>query len=416
MKRFAKILAMMLSSAMILTSLTGCGSSVPTELADYANTVAATYGDEQIMLDEANFFLRYQQMGMESYYWSFYTSYYGFESLWEAPYDEYKTLAVYLKELTMQQIRQTRILCDHASEYGLSADSVDKDAAAASAKELIDGLDPAFFIFSDVTAEKLAGWLEKNDLAYRVYEAVKDAAEVTVTAEETEMYTIKYVSFSDSDTAAAEDDAEAETEAAPSAEKRSEVFYNEVVAGGSIDTLAEEAGKTANSNSYLKVDPENTSAIYTNTKNYKTGDVIRFADGETWYVAFVVNDNDEDATASKVESVTDTKKNEVFNEIYKGWQDASPSFKVASVWDELEVSNGQKMIPETEAATEPAEEGQDDTGLNSEESGSGDEIEYDDAFSESEGASSDSADDAATDSSDVATDTTEATTEAETAG
>ncbi|MBQ7248274.1 MAG: hypothetical protein IJS22_09325 [Lachnospiraceae bacterium] len=358
MKRFAKLLAMMLSAAMILTSLTGCGSSVPAELSDYANTVAATYGDEQIMLDEANFFLRYQQMGMESYYWSFYTSYYGFPSLWEAPYDEYKTLAVYVKQLTMQQIRQTRVLCDHASEYGLSADSVDKDAVADAAQKLIDELDPAFFIFSDVTVEKLAGWLEKNDLAYRVYEAVKDAAEVTVTAEETEMYTIKYVSFSDSDTTESEDEGgETEQTELPSAEKRAEAFYNEVVAGGSIDTLAEEQDKTASSASYLKADTESTSALFTYTKEYKTGDVIRFQDNGTWYVAYVVSDSDAEATATKTESVTDEKKNEVFNEIYKGWQDASPKFKVTSAWDDLEVSSGEKMIPETEPAEENEAEG-----------------------------------------------------------
>ena len=297
-------------------------------------------------------------MGMESYYWSFYTSYYGFPSLWEAPYDEYKTLAVYVKQLTMQQIRQTRVLCDHASEYGLSADSVDKDAVADAAQKLIDELDPAFFIFSDVTVEKLAGWLEKNDLAYRVYEAVKDAAEVTVTAEETEMYTIKYVSFSDSDTTESEEDGEGtEQTELPSAEKRAESFYNAVVAGGSIDTLAEEQDKTASSASYLKADTESTSALFTYTKEYKTGDVIRFQDNGTWYVAYVVSDSDAEATATKTESVTDEKKNEVFNEIYKGWQDASPKFKVTSAWDDLEVSSGEKMIPETEPAEENEAEG-----------------------------------------------------------
>ena len=395
MKRFTVILAMVLSAAMMLTTLTGCGDKAPADLAAYADTVAATYGDEKIMLDEANFFLRYQQMGMENYYWSYYTSYFGYPSLWVAPYDEYKTLDVYLKQLTMQQLRQTRILRDHASEYGLSEADIDKDAAAESAKELVDGLDPAFSNFSDVTVEKVTAWFEQNDLAYKVYEAVKDAAEVSYTDEETQMYSIKYVSFTndeedDADAEAAEGEDAEPTEAAEklTAEQKARAFYEKVLAGGDISSLATEEGLTASSASYLLVDPDNTTNLYKNTKDYGARDVLIYSEGETWYVVYRVNDIDEDATADKVESVTDTRKNEAFNEIYKGWQDASPKFATTDAWDELVVSDGSKMIPETTAANEeaddetaPAEEPADagsDDGLNAVDEGSGEEIDLSD--------------------------------------
>ena len=82
MKHLIKSLALALSLAVFTTIFAACGDSV--EVSDYATTVAANFGDEQIMMDEANFFLRYQQATMESYYWTMYQQY-GYDNPWVAP-------------------------------------------------------------------------------------------------------------------------------------------------------------------------------------------------------------------------------------------------------------------------------------------------------------------------------------------
>ena len=62
MKHISRIAALILA---VLVLCTGCGSSVSPE--KYSTTAAATYGDQTIYLDEANFWLRMNQWSTESY-------------------------------------------------------------------------------------------------------------------------------------------------------------------------------------------------------------------------------------------------------------------------------------------------------------------------------------------------------------
>ena len=55
--------AALLSLVLGLGSLMGCSKAVKTE--DYATTVVATFGDEKIYLDEANFLAKSEQYLME---------------------------------------------------------------------------------------------------------------------------------------------------------------------------------------------------------------------------------------------------------------------------------------------------------------------------------------------------------------
>ncbi|MCD8330342.1 MAG: peptidyl-prolyl cis-trans isomerase, partial [Lachnospiraceae bacterium] len=64
MKTITRKIAVLLAVILTVGSTAGCGSST---VGDYATTVVATYGDEKIYLDEANFWLRYQQWMNEAY-------------------------------------------------------------------------------------------------------------------------------------------------------------------------------------------------------------------------------------------------------------------------------------------------------------------------------------------------------------
>ena len=57
MSKATKAMAVAMTAAMAAGSLAGCGG---VSMDKYASTVVATYGDEDIYLDEANFFLRSQ--------------------------------------------------------------------------------------------------------------------------------------------------------------------------------------------------------------------------------------------------------------------------------------------------------------------------------------------------------------------
>ena len=116
MKRFSKIIALFLALVLLMS---GCGSSP----ASYGKTVAATYGDRTIYLDEANFWLRFEQMGY-SYIYSYYAQM-GYD-LWEmASGNRTQTVAESLKEEVMAQFLQLNILLDHAGEFDTALTSDD---------------------------------------------------------------------------------------------------------------------------------------------------------------------------------------------------------------------------------------------------------------------------------------------------
>lgn len=117
MSKATKAMAVAMTAAMAAGSLAGCGG---VSMDKYASTVVATYGDEDIYLDEANFFLRYQQWTQEAMYWDMITAYTGYTDLWTYPSgDGEKTMGDDLKERVMAQLLQTRILIDHASDYSV---------------------------------------------------------------------------------------------------------------------------------------------------------------------------------------------------------------------------------------------------------------------------------------------------------
>ena len=79
--KLKKAFAMMLAAVTAAGILSGCGSS---KIGDYATTEVAKYGSEPIYLEEANFWLRYEQITNEAYYGQMY-KYFGYDNMWTMP-------------------------------------------------------------------------------------------------------------------------------------------------------------------------------------------------------------------------------------------------------------------------------------------------------------------------------------------
>ncbi|MBQ9387533.1 MAG: hypothetical protein IJU01_02600 [Lachnospiraceae bacterium] len=360
MKKFIKTTTLVLAVALFASLFTACGESYGPKAGDvdYKTVVAATYGDEEIMLDEVNYFLRKEQWSFESYAWSLYSQY-GYDNPWKVPYSEYKTMEEYIKEYVMTQVYQTRVLIDHAEDYGLRYEDLDEEAIKTAAQTAFDDLDEAFFEYAPVTVEDITEWYRQNALANLVYNVVKDAAEVDATAEETEVYTVEYVEVED--------------------EEEAKKIAEELAAAEDLDAWAEENETLSLSHSHiLKVlgEDEEETAIYKATSSLKTGETATYQDGEKWYAAIVTNDNDTEETANKKEEVLEQKRDEAFLEVYEGWVKQAPSFKTTDAWDNLIVTDGTTIIPPTEEAEEE-DNGED--GIDIESEGDEDESETEEA-------------------------------------
>ncbi len=210
MKGWKKGMAALLAAALTAGTAAGCAVS----MSEYATTPALTYGDQTVYLDEANFWLRYEQWLMESQYGTLY-QYYGYTNMWEAPADEYTTLGQQLKEDVMAQILQTLILGDHAEELEVSLTEEDLNRITETVTDFRDSFDDSFREYCDASDESINGWLQKNALAVKVWDAVRQQAEVTVTDEECQMFSVEYVNITDSTDS---DETTAETESTTAAE------------------------------------------------------------------------------------------------------------------------------------------------------------------------------------------------------
>ena len=351
MKKLIKTLSLVLALALGVTCLAGCGTTdeeqsalIPTE--DLTTVVAATYGDEEITMDEVNFFLRKEQWDFESYAWSWYTQL-GYTNPWDAPYDEYKTMGEYIKEMVMTQAYQTRVLNAHAAEYGVELSEADITNIATQSQSDFESFDEVFLEYAPVTVEQLTEWYQANLLANRVHQAVLDSIEVEVTDEETQEYTISYITIATDD-----------------AEETADSILEKVAAGSDMDTIAEELELDAQEQSILKVvdetDEDNYNDLYKNTKDLKTGETTKFEIDGTWYAVVCVSELDEDATAEMVTTVTDEKKEAEYETIYEGWVAEGPALSVKSEWEELVVSEGVSIVPEETDAEEVDYDGNDE--------------------------------------------------------
>ncbi|MCD8009316.1 MAG: hypothetical protein LUF34_00615 [Lachnospiraceae bacterium] len=382
MKTITRKIAMLLAVILTVGSTAGCGSST---VGDYATTVVATYGDEKIYLDEANFWLRYQQWMNEAYYWDLYT-YFGYDNMWTAEYDEDTTMADYFKENVMAQILQTRILLDHAEDYEIELTDDQKTEVSDHVTEFLETY-PLFMNQTDATEEQMVEWMEMNATANLVAQAVKDAAEISISDEDCQQYSIEYILVEEEEETTEEETTEEETSADESAEAETEEDSSTAATGEELAQqvyeMAEDGfefsdieatlGATSSTERYLVTGEESTDITYTTSAEMEAGEIQMVQEeGTGWYIIKKTNDLDEDATEEMREELTEEAEDEAFNEVYAEWAEDAPTFKVKEkIWAQVEITDKiyEEETEEETSEEETAEDESDESETYAEETG-----------------------------------------------
>ena len=361
MKKKASFIAIALALVLACSALTGCGSS-NLDPGNYANVVAAVVGDDTIYMDQANFFLRYNQWSLESYYWNYY-QYMGMANMWEAPSSDNpdQTMATGMKEQVMNELLDTRIVLAHAGEYNVSLTEEDL-AKVRDTVELIKDFGPDFLKYANVTDEQMTEWLSQNALAVKTIKTIKDAAEVSVSDADCEMFTVSYLQIPDANYSAqtSEDGTQFDT-----AQGEAEYIVKHVQDGTkSFADMAAEFHAETTEKSFPISDEAPTDNAARIGRTLKTGEIVMEHvenaedDAENgWYVVYCESDHDEEATAKERENKEAELRDDYFEEIYAGWTEGI-KVDVKSAYDDLLVSDGNPIFTTpTEAETEaPAEE------------------------------------------------------------
>ena len=335
MKVYCKKLAAAVMVVCMALSMTACGSK-PLD----GSQIVATVGEKEMTLGEANFLLRYQQVQTETYYESMLG-----EGIYEMDlYGNGTTFGESLKSDLMEQMQEYYVLEEKAAEYGIVLTEEDTKAIADAAAAFLADNDENTkeqMTADQATIERV---LTLMTIRSKVAAAVKAEAEVVVTDEEAAQRGFSYVSMSKLDDAGEELSAED----LQAAKDKLAAITASVESGNTMDAAAVENGMTSYPGTYGEgTDVYYDAALIDALNAVKEGEVTDVVETEKeLYLAVVTAEVDEEATASRKETLEASAKTDYFNNTLAAWVEEYPLTINESVWEQVVFDRSYDIKPE----------------------------------------------------------------------
>ena len=424
MNRIMKYAAAALAAATAVSTLGGCE-----QLENKApeDTVAVSFGDTNIMLDEVTYMIRSMEYTYESYFGSNICS----NDMGDG---SGMTVGDYIKQMSLSQLRQTLVLNEYAKKNGIEL-SDDQKAKVDEAIEKLQTEAEDYLDAVGATDELIEKTYTENAIANLVYMDLVADVDTTVGDDEFLRKKIAYVKLTPSEltetTAAAEatteassdegsseesssventetesisKDDETSTEEASSekasteeasSEKTSELSSeSDTEASNESETLSEEEQERQDAmndaaDKILKAFEEGNDAAdfisdYQNDSHFTaTNSEISISEDGTavynaaaWalatdectvyksddgsiYIIRCIDDNDEEARQSAIDSEIESRKTALFSEKYAEIQDESSKFKVdEDVIDTIRFTTPVYVAPSEEETSESETSGE----------------------------------------------------------
>lgn len=414
MKKIAKNTTVAaLAGVMAIGMLSGCGN----KSIDGEKTVATVDGTA-IPMGIVSLYARESQAQTVAMYQSFMGS---ASNIWSQVVDEKsgKTYGEQAAEQFMEQVELMYIMKEKAADYDVEVTSDDETAIAEAAAQFMKDNDEDTLKELAVSEEQVKTLLELETYRQRIYEPIRNEAEVDITDEEAQQSSFSYVSISISGDDLSEDDITARKEQAqeildkmkedPTADMgETAKAVDESYSGLTGTIFANDSDDEAISNSY---DDAVVEALRTLKDGEVYGELVET--DSSVYILRMDKVNDEDATASKKESLENTKRSDYYTETTQKWLDDAEITVDDKVLATLTITDNHSFTikevaadtsEDTEAKTDKTEDSADAT--DSKEDSAAEDSEKTDNAEDS------TADEAAEDSSET---DTEDTAEGETA-
>ena len=331
MKVYHKALVVAGLCVSMASGLVGCGNTT----LDGSKTVA-TVGEKTITLGEANFLLRYQQAETESYYESMLgEGFYNVDLMGNG-----STYGETIKGDVLTQLQEYSILEEKAADYGVSLSEEDaaKITEVAAAFLAANSAETKAQMTADQeTVERV---LSLMTIGMRTANAVAAEADVTVTDEEAAQKGFSYVSISkgSGDSALSADEVQ-------SAKDQLAAVAASVASGNTIDAAAIEQGLSAYAGNFGQDASGYDETMIDALNKVAEGEMTDVIETETMlYIAQLTKEFDEEATASKKESLMQTKQSEYYNEVMTGWKESYPMTVEEAVWADVKFNNSYELV------------------------------------------------------------------------
>ena len=325
MKEMAKRTAVAaLAGVMSVGMLTGCGSKT----LDGTKTVATVDGTD-IPLGVVSLYAREQQQQTTSMYLSYMGS---ADNIWDQTADEDsgETYGDQAVTSSLKSIEKMYILKEKASDYDVALTDDDETAIADAASGFMASNGEDTIKELGVTEDQVKTLLELQTIQKKMYDPVVAEGNITVSDDEANQTTFTYVSISTSGDDITDEEKETKKEQAqeildkmkedPTADM-SEIASGvdesySAVQGNFTTKESEDEDEDSSSSAY----PEEVLTVLRGLKEGEVSDDIIETD-TGYYVVRLDKINDEDATASKRESLQNSKESTYYTETTDKWVD-----------------------------------------------------------------------------------------------
>lgn len=405
MNRIMKYAAAAFAAATAVSTLGGCEQL---EKKAPEDTVAVSFGDTNIMLDEITYMIRSMEYTYESYFGSNICG----NDMGDG---SGMTVGDYIKQMSLSQLRQTLVLNEYAKKNGIEL-SDDQKAKVDEAIEKLQTESEDYLEAVGATDELIEKTYTENAIANLVYMDLVADVDTTVGDDEFLRKKIAYVKLTPSEltetTAAdgattevsSDEDSSEEASSIENTEAESESASKDVTtsteeassekASTEAETLSEEEQERQDAmndaadkilkefeegndaadfisdyqndshftatNSEISISEDGTAVYNAAAWALATDEctVYRSDDGSI-YIIRCLDDNDEEARQSAIDSEIESRKTALFSEKYAEIQDDSSKFKVdEDVIDTIRFTTPVYVAPSEEETSESETSGE----------------------------------------------------------
>ncbi len=313
--------------------LTGCGSK-PLD----GTQIAATVGEKEVTLGEANFLLRYQQSQVESYYESMLGN-----GIYEMDlYGDGTTFGEGLKRDIMTQMQEYYILEEKAADYNVTITEAEKTAITEAAAAFIAANSDETLAQMNAEQANVEKILTFMTLRTKMVAAIYAEADVNVTDEEAAQRGFSYITVNKG----TGENALSDEEIKENKDKLAAVAAS-VSGGNTMEGAAVGQGLTAYTGSYGKGTTSFDEAVIEALDALEEGEVSEVIETEsTLYLVQVTADLDEEATASRKENLIATAQTEYYDGLMETWTEEAPLKVVDEVWEQVKFDRSYELVTE----------------------------------------------------------------------
>ena len=321
MRRIGKKgIVLALAAIVSAASVTGCGTQLPSD-------VIASYGDQMIGREEAEFYARYQQYSTE-YMYAMYGS--SLTGIWDqVDQTTSKTYQDEAKENALTAILQTEILNEKAVADGITLTEEEQKKVDEAVTELMQA--EPIVEACGLTEETAKTIVTKNAMANKEYQAMVADIDTNIDENEVLHKTMEQISIrekqddsTESSTESTEQTQENQQQVDTAAAELGETIKSALEQGTTLDEIVEQYNeKEFNGITFTVAKRDafalgkNDSDIYTEQAMQMTqGQVITSSGDGVVYVVRCTSEKDEEGTNEAIEQELANRRTTMFEEKY----------------------------------------------------------------------------------------------------